>query len=208
MRDVPLLALDFEYGEDGASTYRNIYVAWIEDLSGNVIQNLVVCDRLVGIGGSLTNTALPFWKTKRYNAEQVKLDAVTGATKAKQNFTVSANLKDITVDAFKVCFETDRSYDENDWFTDQPALLYSATVDRNAPKHTYALQLESWTPNEGTVSTLKDYLGTISVGSTQTELRFITHSKDTKSGSLPPFGNPAPDRSSTCFVKSVTLRVE
>jgi hypothetical protein len=206
--EIPSLTLDFAYGEDGASGYRNIYVAWIDDLSGNVIQNLVVCDRLVGIGGTLTNTALPYWKTKRCDAEQVKTDAVTGATKAKRDFTVAATLKDPAVTAFKVCFETDRSYDANDWFTDQPALLYSATVNLAEPKRRYPLALEAWTANEGTMSSLKEWLGTLSVGSAQTELRFITNAKDATAAAKPPFGDPAPDKSATCFVKGITLTVE
>lgn len=208
MSEIPKITLDFSYGVDGASSYGNIYAAWIEDLSGNVIQNLAVCNRLVGVGGPLTNTALPFWKTKRYDAGQVDADAVTGATKAKQNFTVEAALKDPTVTAFKVCFETDRSYDANDWFTDQPALLYSATVDLGSPRHSYALELEAWTANEGTMSSLKEWLGTLSVGSKQTELRFITNDKDTKSADKPPFGKAAPDTSATCFVRGITLAVE
>lgn len=207
-RAIPLLTLDFAYGEDGTSGCKNIYVAWIEDLSGNVIQNLVVCNRLVGVGGALTNTALPYWKTKRYDAEQVKTDAVTGATKAKRNFTVVAELRDPTVTAFKVRFETDRSYDANDWFTDQPALLYSATVNLAEPKRSYPLALEAWTANEGTMSSLKEWLGTLSVGSAQTELRFVTNAKNASSSANPPFGDPAPETSATCFVRKITLTVE
>ncbi len=109
---------------------------------------------------------------------------------------------------FKVCFETDRSFDENDWFGDQPALLYSVIVDLENPQSLYNLTLEAWTPNEGTIDTLAQYLNTLVFGSLQTETRFITHKK---AASTPPayvFGAEDEDQSATCFVESITFKVE
>jgi len=105
-------------------------------------------------------------------------------------------------------FATDRSFDKNDWFGDQPALLYSAIVDLENPQPSYSLTLEAWTPNEGTIDTLAQYLNTLVFGSPQTETRFITHEK---AASMPPeyaFGAEDVDQSSTCFVESITLKVE
>ena len=204
----PTLQLDFAYGTDGSSASPNIYVAWVEDMDGNVIQNLVVCNRVLGIGKTLTNTALPFWKTFRYNAAQVALDAVTGATIPKMDFSVSRTFKSATITKFKVCFETDRSFDKNDWFTDQPALLYSAIVDLTKAQTSYPLTLEAWTPNEGTKDTLIAYLGSLGVGVRQTILGFITDKND---GSVPPvykFGALDTAQSATCFVKSITLTIK
>ena len=200
------LQIDFAYGTDGNTTSSNVYVAWVEDMDGNVIQNLVVCNRL--LDGTLTNTALPFWKTFRYKAAQVALDAVTGATVKKQDFSVSRTFKSATITKFKVCFETDRSFDKNDWFTDQPALLYSAIVDLGNSQTSYALTLEAWTPNEGTKDTLSAYLGSLGVGVRQTIMGFITNAKN---ASVPPaysFGALDTAQSSTCFVKSITLTIK
>jgi len=205
----PTLQLDFAYGIDGNTSGSNIYVAWIEDMDGNVIQNLVICNRVLGIGKTLTNTALPFWKTFRYNAAQVDLDAVTGATIAKTDFSVSRTFKSTTITKFKVCFETDRSFDINDWFTtDQPALLYSAIVDLTKAQTSYSLTLEAWTPNEGTKDTLSAYLGSLSVGVRQTITGFITNKKNASTPPAYSFGALDTAQSSTCFVKSITLTIK
>ncbi len=210
MGAIPTLTLDFEYGEDGTSSYSNIYVAWIEKMDGTVIQNLYICNKLltdmVPPSTILTNTALPYWNEFKYDPSQI--DAVSGATVAKDDFTVTRTLKDPSVTKFKVCFETDRSFDKNDWFGDQPALLYSAIVDLENPQPSYSLTLEAWTPNEGTINTLKQYLNTLVFGSLQRETRFITHKK---ADSTPPdyaFGTEDVAQSSTCFVESITLKVE
>jgi len=202
----PTLQLDFAYGTDGTSAYPNIYVAWIEDMNGSVIQNLVVCNRL--LDGTLTHTALPFWKTFRYDAAQVALDAVTGATIQKKDFSVSRVYKGGAITKFKVCFETDRSYDKNDWFGNQPALLYSATVDLAKAQTSYPLALEAWTPNEDTIDTLKDYLGSLGVGVRQTILGFITNKKNASTPPAYSFGALDTAQSATCFVKSITLTVK
>ena len=206
----PTLTLDFVYGEDGTSSYGNIYVAWIEDMEGAVIQNLCICRKLLDDmeppSTVLTNTALPYWNEFKYDPSQI--DGVSGATIAKKDFSVTGTLKDPSVTKFKVCFETDRSFDKNDWFGDQPALLYSTVVDLDNPQTSYDLTLEAWTPNEGTLEALKNYVGTLPFGSRQTDTRFITHKK---AASTPPdyaFGAEDRDQSSTCFVRSVTVKVE
>jgi len=204
----PTLQLDFAYGTDGSTTSPNVYVAWVEDMDGNVIQNLAVCNRLLGIGGALTNTALPFWKTFRYSAAQVALDAVTGATIQKKDFSVTRALKSATITKFKVCFETDRSFDKNDWFTDQPALLYSAIVDLTNPQTSYPLTLEAWTPNEGTKDALSAYLGSLGVGVRQTIIGFITNKKNASTPPAYDFGALDTAQSATCFVKSITLTIK
>jgi len=90
----PTLTLDFKYGEDGTSSYNNIYVAWIEDMDGTVIQNLYICNKLltdmVPPSTILTNTALPYWNEFKYDPSQI--DAVSGATVAKDDFTVTRTL--------------------------------------------------------------------------------------------------------------------
>lgn len=212
VQPTPTLTLSFVYGVDygvsGKTSADNIYVAWIEKMDGTVIQNLTVCNRL--LNGTLTNTALPFWKFNRYDAAQVTADAVTGATKKKQDFSATKALKDPSVTKFKVCFETDRSFDPNDWFDDQPALLYSAIVDLANPQPSYALTLEAWTPNEGTAPQIAKYFATApKAGEKQTILDFITNKKDPSSTETTAvFGAADPAQTSTCFVGSLTLKVE
>ncbi|HOT61813.1 MAG TPA: cadherin-like beta sandwich domain-containing protein [Treponemataceae bacterium] len=204
----PLVTVNFVYGQDNSSTYNNIYAIWLEKEDGTLIQNLYVCNRLLP-GGGLTNTALPFWNRNRYNAAEV--DGVSGATKAKQNFTVSGYLKDNDIQKFRICFESDHSFDPNDWFSDQPALLYSALVDRSAIASPYTLAFEAWTPNEGTIKTLAAYVGgELTVGAKQTldRLKFITHKKDEAAGNPDkPFGVADPDNSSARIVGSITATV-
>ncbi len=204
----PLVTVDFTYGQDNGSSYSNIYAIWLEKEDGTLIQNLYVCNRLLP-GGGLTNTALPYWSCNKYDAAEV--DGVSGATEAKKNFTVSGYLKDNDIGKFRICFESDHSFDPNDWFTDQPAILYSALVDRSALASPYTLDFEAWTPNEGTVNTLSAYIGTLVKGTKQTlgRLKYITHQKDESSGNPDkPFGGADPARSSTRIVGDITATVE
>ncbi len=203
----PLVTVNFTWGENNSSSYDNIYAIWLEKEDGTLIQNLYVCNRLLP-GGGLTNTALPHWSCNKYDAAEV--DGVSGATKKKQDFTVSGYLKDDDIGKFRICFESDHSFDPNDWFSDQPALLYSALVDRSALASPYTLEFEAWTPNEGTKSTLAAYIGELVVGAKQTlgRLKYITHFKDeTPANPNKPFGAADPTRSSTRIVGGITATV-
>lgn len=185
------VTVDFEYGTDGPSSAKNIYVVWIEDMNGAVLKNLAVCQRL--LNGTLTGIALPFWKMNRYDEDEV--DAVTGATLAKQDFSVSGTLPAGHTGKFKVCFETDRSFDANDFFEDQPALLYSVEIDPDSNTSEYTLTLEAWTPNKDA-----------NAGIRQPELRYITHMKD-ETGPNAPFGDEDPEHSATCFVEKIGVTI-
>ena len=203
----PRVTVNFTYGQDNSSSFNNIYAIWLEKEDGTLIQNLYVCNRLLP-GGGLTNTALPHWSCNKYDAAEV--DGVSGATKKKQDFTVSGYLKDDDIGKFRICFESDHSFDPNDWFSDQPALLYSALVDRSALASPYTLEFEAWTPNEGTKSTLAAYIGELVVGAKQTlgRLKYITHFKDeTPANPNKPFGAADPTRSSTRIVGGITATV-
>lgn len=204
----PRVTVNFTYGQDNSSSYNNIYAIWLEKEDGTLIQNLYVCNRLLP-GGGLTNTALPYWNCTKYDAAEV--DGVSGATLAKQNFSVSGYLKDNDIGKFRICFESDHSFDGNDWFSDQPALLYSALVDRSALASPYTLAFEAWTPNEGTIKTLSAYIGDLVIGTKQTldRLKFITHKKDDSAGNPNrPFGDADPEKSSTRIIGGITASVE
>ncbi|MBN1499402.1 MAG: DUF4959 domain-containing protein [Spirochaetes bacterium] len=191
------LELSYIYG---SSSMSNIYVIWIEDASSNFIQNLSICNKLVK--GGLTNTALPFWKLNRYpKSDMTEVDAVTAATKAKQNFVVTAQLKDINVRKFTIYFETDFSFDANDWFGDQPAILYKADIDLdNLPANSeYELIFCGWTPNEGT----ENVIPSTPKGTLQDETRYITNFKNGTG-----FGDPDPARSATMVVDKLMLKIK
>ncbi len=191
------IVVNFEYGEDLSPTARkNIYVIWIEDTISNFIQNIKVCQKL--ITGGLTGIALPYWKINKYPVSSTsEIDAVTSATKANANFSISTILKDTTISKFVLYFEIDRSYEPNDWFSDQPALLYSANIDLNKSASVYELIPIGWTPNKETQNVIPNTL----MGQLQNEMRFITNHKEGTS-----FGVVDP-RSATKMVKKITAVV-
>jgi hypothetical protein len=183
----------------GNSLYNNIYVIWLESDDGSFLQNLKVCERLVN-GYSLTNTALPYWKIHKLPvSDATEVSAVTGATLRNQNFSFTAQLRTGAPKKFRIFFETDRSFDANDWFTDQPAQLYSALIDLDSSTTVYDLSFYGWTPNEGTQNIIA---GTPS-GILQNELRYITNLKDALGG----FGSVDTANSATNMVNKITLTV-
>jgi len=190
------LTLRFEYGEDGTSPdWKNIYVIWME--APGFIQNMFVCQKL--IKGGLTGTALPYWKVNKYpQSLKTEIDAVTSATIGNLDFTITKVIKDSTLKNVTVNFETDRSFDPNDWFDNQPAILYSATINLDDTLSNYELLPVGWTPNEDT----KNQVDNTPMGQLQNEMRYITHFKN-GSG----FGNKDP-RGATKMVKKITVNVK
>ncbi len=172
-----VFTLNFRYGVDLTPTaYKNIYVIWAENKASSFIQNISVCSKLVN--GGLTGTALPYWKTNvNPNSENEEIDAVTGATQANTDFSVSFDLKNNTVREFTLFFEVDRSFNPNDWFDDQPSLLYSADINLDDNVTEYELLPTGWTPNENT----QNIISNTPMGTLQNELRYITHHKDNSS---------------------------
>ncbi len=192
------IVVNFEYGESLTPTpYANIYVIWMEDSTSGFIQNMKVCYKLTH--GGLTGTALPFWKVNKLPISiPAEVDAVTSATIANSDFTVSAVLKDSSVRRFVVYFEVDRSFEPNDWFSDQPALLYKANIDLDNPQLVQELYPLGWTPNEGT----QNIVPNTPMGFIQKEMRHITHHKVGNT-----FGTPDPLHSSTRMVERITVTV-
>jgi len=192
------IIVNFEYGIDLSPTaYKNIYVIWIEDKTSDFIQNINVCQKLTK--GGLTGTALPYWKINKYPVSSAsEIDAVTSATKANASFSVSAILKDKTRRKFVLYFETDRSYEPNDWFSDQPALIYSASIDLDNIASSYELLPAGWTPNEST----QNIIPNTPMGQLQSEMRYITNHKAGAS-----FGD-TDERSATKMVKKITATIE
>lgn len=175
-----------------------VYAIWVEDTDQKAVQNVYICGSL--LDGSLTGTALPYWwMNKRPVSSKTALDAVTGATVQNSDFSVDAVVARPDSGRFTAYVEIDHSFDGNDWFSDQPALLYSVEVDLASGQNTYTLKPGGWTPNEGTDNVI-DGAGK---GELQKELRYITHKK-TSGGD---FGDPDP-RTATNMVGSLTLTIQ
>jgi hypothetical protein len=194
--DQYLIRVHFEYGEDFVPTRNpNIYVIWMEDSTTGFLQNMKICYKL--IHGGLTGTALPYWKVNKYPlSSPPEVDAVTSATIANSDFYVTSILKDSTIRKFTLNFEIDRSFDPNDWFSDQPALLYSTHINIDSAL-TYELTFFGWTPNENT----QNIIPFTPMGVLQFEKRYITHHKVDNT-----FGGPDVN-AATIMVERITITV-
>ncbi len=185
--------INFEYGEDAPSKLKNIYVIWMEDTTSGFLQNIFICQKL--ITGGLTGTALPYWKANKYpHSSSSEIDAVTSATIANTDFSVSAILKDSTVRNFVLYFEMDRYAEPNDWFSEQPALLYATNIKLDDNTAEYELLPIGWTPNERTQNVIPN----TPFGALQHEMKYITHHKEGTT-----FGD-VDERSSTKMAKKIT----
>lgn len=192
------IIVDFDFNEDFASSpWKNIYVIWMEDTTSNFIQNIFICQKL--IKGGLTGTALPFWKTNKYPmSSSSEVDAVTSATISNSDFSVSVFLKDSSIRNFDLYFEVDKPFDPNDWFLDQPAILYSVNINLDDNTSEYDLLPIGWTPNENTQNNIPN----TPLGHLQEEMKYITHYKEGTT-----FG-ATDDRSSTKMVKKITVKIK
>jgi len=192
------ITVNFEYDEDfSPSALKNIYIIWMEDTISGFIQNIFICQKL--ITGGLTGTVLPYWKINKYPvSSSSEIDAVTSATKANTDFSVSAVLKNSTIRNFVLYFEVDRYSEPNDWFTDQPARLYSVGVNLDDGTSEYELLPIGWTPNENT----QNQIPNTPMGQLQKEMKYITNHKQGSS-----FG-VADERSSTKMFKKITATIK
>lgn len=201
IQDPVTITLDFEYGEDitPTSTNGNIYAIWVSNDSLSYIQNLSLSERLVKVPKDQTITALPYWRTNILPwSSATEVDAVSAATERRKDFTVTATLREPAPRSFTLYFETDRSFDTNDWFSDQPAILYTAEIDLDHPQASYALVPAGWTPNGNT----ENVIPSTPAGTLQDEMRYITH-EDNGSGG---FGS-VDSRGATKMVAGITARV-
>ena len=172
--------LDFKFGTYSGSN-SNIYVIWAENPDEGFYYPIYICEKLTN--GSLTGTVLPYWHINKYpQMDSVEIDAVTRATIKKQDFSVSFEMPADAPDEFTVYFETDVYYNGNDWFYDQPAILYKTEIDRNNMQTKYTLEFIGWTPNETDVSNENQYKYISQVnlvlGALENETRYITNLKD------------------------------
>jgi hypothetical protein len=126
-----------------------VYAAWIENESGKNIQNLYVCG--TAAAGSLKGDALPNWKrpmgTPNAANANSNVDGVTGAS-TQRSKTFTRLLNGGSPRKFYICFEIDRSTNDNAYFPDRPAYTYrTALIDLDNLESSYTLGLFGWTAN-------------------------------------------------------------
>lgn len=140
--------LEIDYTK-GSTSARRIYAAWVADNAGTFVQNLYMCQNLHDVQNIIKRKALPYWRTKANPESEV--DAVSGASVEDADFTIPERDYKGSSKLFTVYFEIDRSWDSNDWWTDQPAILYAADVDLDAvaASKTYDLAIQGWSRNAG-----------------------------------------------------------
>lgn len=120
------------------------YAAWVEDSQGNNLQNLYVCQRVAD--GSLTGDPLPVWTTLK-RPQRSDIDGVAGASQ-QGGLEVVRTLELGGVRQFRICFEIDRSLNDNQYFGDRPAFTYrSGLIDLDNLQASYSLALEGWMSN-------------------------------------------------------------
>jgi hypothetical protein len=151
LTDQPLLYFDFP----GVSSigWDAVYIAWLEDVNGNNIQNLYVCNSIIEDmttnTGKLTGDALPYWRREKSEETDLdNLDGISGAsTQSEKKISRILNIGDTT--KFKVCFEIDRSKNGNDYFYDRPCFIYESDfIDLSNLAESYELSLKGFMAND------------------------------------------------------------
>jgi hypothetical protein len=187
------LTLSFKKG--AASTGNIIYVIWLENPDKAFVRYLFTCERLDYLAFKGTDSysnifskaTCPYWRKGLYETTKNDgVDVMSGATQRGMDFsTTPITLPAGSPSRFTVYFEIDRSFDPNDWWTDQPALLYAADVelDGSAVK-TFPLTVRGWSRNAGGGSGgNENNAGTpgdppsSAVGDLRTDMRYITNSR-------------------------------
>ena len=138
------LTLSFT-GKNTSSAF--IYACWIEDESGNNLQNIYVCGRAVPPQKTLTGDAIPYWALTEYPSN-TDIDAVTGASK-QNSLTVSRSISGLSADRIRVYFEIDRSWNGNNYFADRPSFIYCTDlIDLNSTAVYHDFDLSAWMSND------------------------------------------------------------
>lgn len=128
---------------------QKIYTIWLANENQSFYRNIFVCNRIKL--QNLQGTGLPNWEENiRPHFTSSEIDAVSGPTVATGNFTREITLNQNDPRQFTVYFEVDHSRDGNDWFGDQPAVLFAADVDLDDSRTSYSMSFIGWTPNENT----------------------------------------------------------
>lgn len=200
-----VVRVNFTDGIEHSDPYQKIYTIWLANPSEDFYRNIFICNKIKvqaqsGTGAGLTGTALPYWQHNLFHRfSDTEIDDVSSATIFNGDFTESITLEPSAPRQFTVYFEVDHSYDKNDWFVDQPAVLFAVDVDLDDPQTTYTMKYIGWTPNENTVD---DVDGSV-FGVLNTVLEYILKKKDPSGG----FGDDEP-YPATDLVGELTVTIE
>ena len=196
--DEILLTVSYEKGDADMSTYTVSYVSWVANSVESMLQHLFVSDRVAD--DSLSDTPLSYWNVNyRPQSSIADIDAVSMATHKDTDFIIDQEYIYPDVRQFRLYFEIDYSYNENDWFLDQPGLVYYADIDLDSAQISYTLQVLGWAHPQNIASPVS-----LSVGELNTELQYITHQDDGAGG----FGAPYLDNTpATHIVGSLVVTV-
>lgn len=181
------------------------YAIWMQNEALNYSENIFLCNILKN------KNASPYWALKvKPSSTQTERDAVTGATHQDSagknvNFTLY-DLKptDSRVKQFDLYFELSRSFEANDWFTDQPSILYKTSVDLDNLKGEYTLEPIGWTADVNSLKTGVTIEG-FTLNRLDNRMEYITHKID-------PSGNVSSivdnENAGTLVVGSIKLKIE
>jgi hypothetical protein len=215
--------IDLDYKIGVTTSYKNIYVAWIEDQNKSFCRYIYICERLdyatftgtSGFDNIKQKAACPYWRKSLYETPyDDAVDAISGPTKGNTDFSASITLPKGSPKKFTVYFEIDRSFDNNDWWTDQPAILYSADIDIDSitTSGQYTLTARGWSRNAGGGSGGNEnkYTGnpvSSGVGELQTELRYISNTAASNGTAFGPAYGATSANNAMNMTKSITLTV-
>jgi hypothetical protein len=220
------LALNFAAGPSNPDN--PIYAAWIESPDGDFVRYLYVCERLdyLALTGTSDYTNIkdrktcPYWRTSLYETpREAGIDVVSGPTieagkAAFGEFTKKISLPALSPSTFTVYFEIDHSFDVNDWWTDQPALLYAADVDlsKGPAAKSFPLTVRGWSrnaPGGGGSNDNRadsDFPNATEIGELVSEMRYITNHADVQGALFGSAYGPGSAEDATNMVGSLTLK--
>jgi hypothetical protein len=178
--------------EGTANTPKIVYTMWLENSEHTFIQNLFICNKIYN--KTLTGTALPYWTINKRPYSDI--DGLSGAT-IHPEFSITRLVEKEATSEFTVYVEIDHSWDRNDWFNDQPALLYAAAINLNSAQKQYSLVPVGWTAAAHNSTTSVPAPPVTTEGKLNKEMKYITHHADGIG-----FGT-ADDRTSTKMVQSL-----
>lgn len=181
---------------------KNIYAAWIDFGNGTPFKNIRVCPSLVQGGGP--GSALTYWRENAYplsspKKDETGFDAISSSTVFQDNFSVRFVIPAGSPIRFTVWFETDYSFNQNDWFQDQPSVVYRCDVDLSSSNNSFSFALVGWATISGNAGMQSPYITPMPAsGVLNTETRYITHKRNTSTGG---FGDA--DTSNSIVTKTV-----
>lgn len=151
------------------------YAIWMRNEALNYTKNIYLCNILK------VKNACPYWAaTAKPFTDQTEIDAVTRATHQNstgKNVDFSIGVLKIAgskIKQFDLYFELARSFEANDWFTDQPSIVYKTSVDLDKLKDEYTLEPIGWIAHENKIKPGVTIEG-FTLNKLDSRMEYITH---------------------------------